>query len=87
MRGLSNRSSRPIPVSHVREVILASSLAVDIRSATMQATTKGIGVPQFNLDHIHAKLVHLFGLIHFGLFNADRLGVEHSTFMLSHVEE
>ena len=43
----------------------------------MQPATKGIGIAQIYLDHLHAQLVHLFGLIHLGFLDADGFRVKH----------
>lgn len=54
-----------------RKVVLASTLAVDIRSAVIQPAAKGAGIAQLDLDHFHAQFVHLFGLIDLGFFHTD----------------
>ena len=47
----------------VRKVVFAAAFPIHIRRGTMQPAAEGVGVPQFNLDHLHAQLIHLLRLI------------------------
>ena len=59
------------------EVVLTCAFAIHIRCTAMQASAKRIGIPQINLDNFHAQFVHLLCLIHFRLFNANCLRIQH----------